>query len=190
MRKTVLLVALCLSIIAFATPFAEGMPPKTANIQSIAIVSPQNATYNTESTIYDNLITFDIPLSIYIDVPKMAMVTWIGYSLNGGLNETISGDTIISVKMGHHRIVVYATDVSGNTYASETVYFTVTILCDVNGDEKVSIEDIVIISAAYGAKLGEPDWSDNADVAYHYGVIDIFDLATVIGCYGNAWPTL
>ena len=48
---------------------AKGTPAKTAGIESITIISPQDVVYNTATT------PFDLPLEIHIDVPRMAMVT-------------------------------------------------------------------------------------------------------------------
>jgi hypothetical protein len=182
MRKTALLVVLCLSIIAFATPFAKGVPPQTAATHPITIVSPQNSTYNTA------IAPFDLPLSFVIDVPKMAMITAISYSLDGGEAVSISGDTTVSVEYGHHWITVNATDIVGDTYVSDTVYFTVSTQCDANGDGAVDIDDVVIVSGAYGATPEDPNWNANADLAYHYGIIDVFDLVSVVSHYGEtAW---
>lgn len=182
MRKTALLVALCLSIIASATPFAEGIPPQTAAAHPITLVSPQNSTYNTAIT------PFNLSLIFAIDVPKMAMITAISYSMDGGGPVSISGDTMVPVGYGYHSIVVNATDVAGDTYVSDIVYFTVSIQCDVNGDGAVDIDDVVIVSGAYGATPDDLNWNANADLAYHYGVIDVFDLVSVVSHYGEtAW---
>lgn len=182
MRKTALLVILCLSIIAFATPFAKGVPPQTASTHPITLISPQNSTYNTASA------PFDLPLSFVIDVPKMAMITAISYSLNGGEPVFVSGDTTVLVGYGHHSITVNATDLVGDTYVSDIVYFTVSTQCDVNGDGEVNIDDVVIVSGAYGATPEDMNWNANADLAYHYGIIDVFDLVSVVFHYGEtAW---
>ena len=179
MKKIALLAVLCLSMIAFVTPLAEGTPAKTAGIESITIILPQDIVYNTATT------PFDLPLEIHIDVPRMAMVTWVGYSLDGNLNETVSGNTVVPVEYGHHNITVYGTDILGGTYASETVDFTVSILYDVDGDGTVGISDIVSISAAYGSTPEDLHWNPSADIAYPYKKIDIYDLVSVVFHYGE-----
>jgi hypothetical protein len=179
MKKTALLVVLCLSMITFVTPFAKGTPAKANDIQSITIISPQNIVYNTATT------PFDLPLDIYINVPRMLMVTWVGYSLDSGANVTVSGSTTIPVGYGSHSIVVYAMDISGGMYASETVNFTVSIQYDFDGDGAVDISDIVMIAAAYGSTPEDSQWNPNADVAYPFGRIDIYDLVSVISHYGE-----
>jgi len=79
---------------------------------NILILSPENTTYTTTS----------VPLTFVID----KATSWIGYSLNGQANETISGSTTLTgVLDGPHHIIVYANDTAGNMGASSTVYFTV-----------------------------------------------------------------
>jgi hypothetical protein len=182
MEKAVLLIALCLSMIAFATPYAVGILPEASVTHPITVISPQNTTYNIAAD------PFDLPLNFVIDVPRMAMIESISYSLDGAGNVTISGNTSVSVGYGHHDIVVYATDIFGDTYASEATYFTVSIQCDVDGDGVVSIDDVVIVSGAYGATPEDPNWNPNADIAYHYGRIDVFDLVSVVFHYGETTP--
>jgi len=85
--------------------------PDTAS-PSITILSPQNTTYTTSS----------IPLTFTVNEPT----SWIGYSLDGQANVTISGNTTLtSLSDGQHSITVYANDTSGNMGASNKVFLTV-----------------------------------------------------------------
>jgi parallel beta-helix repeat protein len=86
--------------------FPESTPP------TITIISPENKTYSTNT----------IPLTFTIDEPA----DWIGYSLDGQMNETIT-ESITSPTLpdGVHRIVVYANDTYGNMGESATIYFTI-----------------------------------------------------------------
>jgi len=59
---------------------------------------------------------------------------------------------------------------------------------DVNFDGKVNIQDLVIMSSMYGCRKGEPNWHVSADLAPPYGKIDILDLVTCIGHYGEKYP--
>jgi len=53
-------------------------------------------------------------------------VVWLGYSLDGQENVTITGNsTITGLTSGLHNITVYAKDTLENTGASETISFTV-----------------------------------------------------------------
>jgi hypothetical protein len=83
---------------------------------SISILSPQNTTYN--STI--------IPLNFTVNHPVNQQVKQMSYSLDGRKNIPITGNTTITyVSNGHHNLIVYATDETGNTGASEVLYFKV-----------------------------------------------------------------
>jgi hypothetical protein len=80
---------------------------------AIEVLSPQNQTYDGRL----------VPLNF--TVHDYSPVSWIGYSLDSQSNTTITGNTIISVEDGAHRIVVYANDTFGNMGSSPTVCFTV-----------------------------------------------------------------
>ena len=60
---------------------------------------------------------------------------------------------------------------------------------DVNDDNEVNIVDLSIIGQAYGSKLGDLDWNENADLypvsSEGDGEISIFDLAEVGYNYGR-----
>jgi len=84
----------------------EVLPP------TIIVLSPANATYDTRN------------VSLIFTVNKAT--SWIGYSLDGGANVTITGNTTLtSLSYGSHRIVVYANDTYGNMGVSNTVYFVI-----------------------------------------------------------------
>lgn len=78
----------------------------------IGIISPQNGT------IY---ATGNIPLIFNLTEE----VSWIGYSLDGGANRTITGNTTITVADGTHSLIIYANDTTGQMGASDPIYFTV-----------------------------------------------------------------
>jgi len=58
---------------------------------------------------------------------------------------------------------------------------------DINSDGIVNINDIVLMSQAYGSKKGEPKWNPDADIAPPWNSIDIFDLVTCASYYGKKW---
>jgi hypothetical protein len=67
-------------------------------------------------------------LSVDLNFNVNEQVSWIAYSLDGGSNVTISGNTTISsMSEGSHTIVAYATDTTGNTGSSSMVQFTISI---------------------------------------------------------------
>jgi len=81
------------------------------------------------------------------------------------------------------------TTTSATTTTRLTTTTTTTIYCpycpeDLNGDCKVDIEDVAIVSKAYGSKPGYPDWNPKADLN-NDGIIDIIDVAIVSKQYGK-----
>ncbi len=81
---------------------------------SIAISLPKNQTY-------EQLDDIDIRFSVN------APADWVGYSLDGSANVTLTGNTTFSVPgEGQHTMEVYANDSYGNT-AYDSVHFTVSV---------------------------------------------------------------
>jgi parallel beta-helix repeat protein len=79
---------------------------------TISILSPENKTYTGK----------DVPLTFTVD----ETISWIGYSLDGQMNETIGGNiTLNGLPDGIHTVTVYANDTAGNMDASPIVYFTI-----------------------------------------------------------------
>jgi len=80
---------------------------------NIEILAPENKTYTTNS----------VSLNFTVDEPA----SWMGYSLDGDLNQTIQATSITLSELpdGSHRIIVYIKDAAGNTGTSEIIYFTV-----------------------------------------------------------------
>jgi hypothetical protein len=89
------------------TPFGYGtIAPQ------ITVVSPENTKYNSSS----------VPLTFTVNKPA----AWMGYSLDGQDNVTVTGNTTLSgLPNGLHTITVYAKDEFENTGASETINFTI-----------------------------------------------------------------
>jgi parallel beta-helix repeat protein len=107
------------SITVYATDIAGNMGSSdivyfTVDTVSVSIdlLSPQNKTYAADS------------ISLIFEADEET--SWMGYSLDGQANNTITGDTtLIGLSDGMHSLVVYASDMFGNTGSSDTVYFTV-----------------------------------------------------------------
>ena len=86
--------------------FTVATPPK------ITLQSPINRTYRQPN----------IPLSFTLN----KSVNWIGYSIDGKTNTTItSNSTLTMLPLGEHNITIYANDAFGNSVASQNVNFTV-----------------------------------------------------------------
>ena len=84
----------------------DTVPPR------IVVLSPENKTYGES----------DIRSAFTVDEP----VSWMGYSLDGNDNVTITGNVTLAVLSdGSHKIKFYAIDLVGNTGASPTIYFEI-----------------------------------------------------------------
>jgi hypothetical protein len=83
----------------------DGIPPIISNL------SFENKTYSQNN----------LPLNFTTDEPT----SWMGYSLDGQANVTITGNTTLTgLSDGIHSLIVYSKDAAGNTGASETIHFT------------------------------------------------------------------
>jgi hypothetical protein len=79
---------------------------------TVYVISPQNATYSTNN----------ISLTFTIDEP----IDWMGYSIDGQENSTITGNTTLTNLLdGAHDLVVYCNSTNGNMGESNTVHFSV-----------------------------------------------------------------
>jgi parallel beta-helix repeat protein len=79
----------------------------------ISIFSPANMTYGTTS------------VDLNYSVSDPGGVDWVGCSIDGSANVTLTGNiTLAGLSDGPHNVVLYANDSAGNM-ASSTVYFTV-----------------------------------------------------------------
>jgi hypothetical protein len=79
--------------------------------QNISILMPENSTYMLE-----------VPLQFFIDEPA----SWIGCSLDGQENVTVTGNTTLPFpSAGQHTLMLYAKDAYGNPVASGTITFSV-----------------------------------------------------------------
>jgi N-acetylneuraminic acid mutarotase len=89
------------------TPFGYGTVPPEVNV-----ASPVNANYSSSN------ITLNFMFN--------KKVSWMGYSLDGLQNVTLTGNsTLTNLTSGVHNITVYANDTNGNVGTSQLVSFTV-----------------------------------------------------------------
>jgi hypothetical protein len=80
---------------------------------AVSMLSPENNKTYTEN---------NVPLNFTVD--KQAV--WIGYSLDGQENVTITGNTTLSgLSSGLHNVTVYAKDEFENAGVSETIFFSI-----------------------------------------------------------------
>lgn len=79
---------------------------------AVSILVPENTTYTVDQ----------VPLTFSVT----GQTSWIGFSLDGQSEVTITGNTTLtSLSDGMHHVVVYARDIAGNTATSNVVSFTV-----------------------------------------------------------------
>jgi parallel beta-helix repeat protein len=79
---------------------------------TISILFPENKTYAEK----------DVHLTFTVN----ETASWMGYSLDGQMNETISGNTTLKgLPDGTHTVMVYVNDTAGNMDSSDIVYFTI-----------------------------------------------------------------
>jgi len=115
---------------------AELAEVQSAETSGIEVVSPRNETYATSS----------VELSFTVDEPT----SWMGYSLDGQANETISKPTqtfstdvdLRDVPNGPHDLIVFANDTAGNLGSSEKLHFT------------ISADQTMLTSPALGWAIG------------------------------------
>ena len=78
---------------------------------TLVVDSPKNTTYATTS--------------VGLAFTPSKTVSWIGYSLDGLANVTVTGNVSMTISDGQHDLVIYANDTAGQMGASEKIYFTV-----------------------------------------------------------------
>ena len=89
------------------TPYEYGTIPSV-----VSLLSPENTNYDANN------------VSLAFTVNKPAL--WMGYSLDGQDNVTITGNaTLPGLMSGAHTLTVYAKDMYDNTGASETITFNI-----------------------------------------------------------------
>jgi parallel beta-helix repeat protein len=101
----------------------------------ISVLSPVNQEFNESS----------VPLAFTVN----KLSAWMGYSLDGQDNITVTGNaTLIGLSSGLHNVTVYARDEFDNVGASETISFTVEV------PEPFQVALIATVSVATVAVVG------------------------------------
>jgi len=187
----ILFSAICLVSVSEKVQACYCIPP------SIEILSPENETYATDS----------IPLIFILSEPT----SWNGYSLDGHVNTTVSGNsTLANLLDGTHNVLVYANDTEGNMGISNTVYFTVdttppditnvmqmplpnNVLPDSDVRVNVTVIDILseVVQVALNYTNGNGTWTfvnmANLEGDVWSGTIPKFDFCTWVNYTISAW---
>jgi len=78
----------------------------------VTVLSPQNQTFD------GRLVPLNFTIYDY------STISWMGYSLDGQANATVTGNITLNVDKGSHSVVVYANDTYGNMGSSDAVHFS------------------------------------------------------------------
>jgi 5'-nucleotidase/UDP-sugar diphosphatase len=157
-----------ISLIISKTFIGEGYP---ANI-SVTVQNHGSLTEAFDIIIYANwsiLQTFSTYLTS--GSSTIRTITWTGWTI------------------GSYTLKASVTIVSGETHTSDNTYTTtikMTIPGDVNGDGRVTWDDLSDLGLAYGSKLGDSYWNPNADIDSS-GKVTWDDLSTLGLNYGKSW---
>ena len=101
---------------------------------TVSILDPQSKTYETG----------EIPLNLAVN----EQAAWVGYSLDGQDNVTITANgTLPMLSSGAHNVTVYAEDAAGNIGASKMVCFTVVERFPV---EWIVVGVVVVVVVVFG----------------------------------------
>jgi len=73
------------------------------------------------------------------------------------------------------------------SHSAHAIEIRRTLIGDLNGDRKVNIFDVVIVTAAYDATPSDARWNPLADLAAPWNKISIFDVVVVTRVYGRTW---
>jgi len=109
-------------------------------------------------------------------------------SLSAGMNATINfTDVFCPLHTGWYRLTVTVDshdDVSESNEGNNSLIYDnteVTVIGDINGDQRVNVLDAVIIAQAWNAYTTSPQWNVRADIN-HDGHVDVLD-GTRIGLH-------
>jgi hypothetical protein len=128
-------------------------------------------------------------LSIYANTTCIATmpVTLSSQSFN---TVTLTSTTT-NLTIGNYVLTAYASIVPGENSTANNmltkITVTVTIPGDINGDFKVSLQDLVLLANAYGSKPGDVRWNPDADINCN-AVVDLADLVILAQDYGQHYP--
>jgi parallel beta-helix repeat protein len=92
--------------------------------------------------------------------------------------------------LGNYTITACAGPVPNETEIADnnkTVWVTVTISGDIDGNFIVQLQDLVFLAQAYGSKSGDANWNPNADIDGN-NVVGLSDLVALAQHYGQHYP--
>jgi len=168
-------------------------------------------TYAPQTPLVNQIVILNASSSTHQD-PKGNIATWTWYIYEPGVDPwvelpvAIKHGSIITfnfTKAGNWTVVLRVEDNYNMTYdvwrpltANYTIQLTVNVMSivgDVNGDSKVTIEDVILAASQFMLTPEDPTYDPTivktADVAPPYnGIINICDLVTIAAHYGETYP--
>jgi len=128
-----------------------------------------NVTLYYESTPIATQTVHDLP----IGQTAILLFTWKTTGLPPCANYTLNAEA---------ETVPYEVDIADNTYTDGKI--RIKLMGDINGDCVVDLYDLTAVALAFSSHPGNPNWNPEADLLED-GMIDIFDLVTVVVNYGR-----
>ena len=120
---------------------------------SVSITSPENKTYASAC----------VRLNFTVE-PEWTALDWMGYSLDGGANMTITGNTTIEITAPcDHTLTLYVKDEVDDAGNSSEISFTL-YPGNIAGDENVNVFDLQRLAWAFNSQPEYPNWMENADL--------------------------
>ena len=162
----------------------------TADVAVINIEVSSNAVYPgrivvinvTVANLGDVTATFNV--TVYYNTTKLETVEVSNLMPKENVTLTFIWDTTGLESCSTFQIKAEASIVSYEINVENNVlldgYVKIKLIGDINGDGIVDIYDVAEACLSYGSKRGDPFWSEEADLAPEWGLIDIFDVATLL----------
>ena len=166
----------------------------TADIAVISIELSPNAVYEgkqvevtvTVANLGDITSTFNVTL--YIEENKTGEKQAI--QLNPGENTTLNFTLNTSglqpcfnyTVTARASQVLYEVNIENNELSTS---LKIKMLGDITGDGVIDIYDVTAACQAYGSRIGDPNWNEEADLSPEWGIIDIYDIVTLCAYYGR-----
>jgi len=117
------------------------------------------------------------------------------FDLSGTYNLKVTGTDdgtyeLETSQQGANGTISVVFDLNGTITRGKTQTYLISLRVlpgDINGDGKVSLQDLVLLANAYGSKPGDPNWNPNADLNGD-GVVNLADLVILALHYGQHNP--
>ena len=157
---------------------APSIPPPQAPVASF--------TFKPAIAVVNETVVFNASAS-YDPDGYVALYMW-NFGDNVKENATDPVVTHNYTMVGSYNVTLTVLDNDG--LLSDSVVKTINIvkekmLGDLDGDGKINIFDVVLAAQAYKSTPDDPNWNPLADLAPPYGIIDIYDLITIIFNFGE-----